>query len=63
VELKKIYVLDMEIVKKASFGNLDRLSLPKFPAIASGGTAECQGCEVSPDQQQDANRAKQYPER
>jgi hypothetical protein len=32
-ELKSLYAFNVEIVKKTSFGPLQRVSLPKFPAI------------------------------
>ncbi len=46
----------MEIVKKTSFGLLERMSLPKFPAIEIDGTMVFQGCDVSQDQLDQAIR-------
>ncbi len=46
-------------MKKTNFGLLDRMSLPKFPAIEIDGTVVFQGCDVSRDQLEDAIRGKQ----
>ncbi len=46
-------------MKKTSFGLLERMSLPKFPAIELDGTVVFQGCEVSRDQLEEAIRVKQ----
>ena len=49
----------MEIVKKTSFGLLERVSLPKFPAIEIDGSVVFQGSDVSRDQLEEAIRGKQ----
>ena len=49
----------MEILKKTSFGLLERVSLPKFPAIEIDGTIVFQGCDVSEDQLEEAIKAAQ----
>jgi len=60
--LKKTYAFEVEIVKKTGFGLLDRMSLPKFPAIEIDGTVVFQGCDVSRDQLEEAIRTRQRPE-
>ncbi len=55
-ELKKIHAFEVEIVKKTSFGLLERLALPKFPAIEIDGTVAFQGCDVSQEQLDQAIR-------
>jgi hypothetical protein len=52
----------VEIVKKTSFGLLERMSLPKFPAIEIDGSVVYQGCDVTRDQLEEAIRARQHPE-
>jgi len=49
-ELKKKYGYDVEIVKKTSFGLLQRASLPKFPAIEIDGKMVFEGCDITPEQ-------------
>ena len=49
-ELKKKYAFDIEVVKKTSFGLLQRASLPKFPAIEINGQLVFQGCDITPEQ-------------
>ena len=49
----------MEIVKKTSFGLLERVSLPKFPAIAIDDAIVFQGCDVSREQLEEAIKAAQ----
>ena len=49
----------MEIVKKTSFGLLERVSLPKFPAVEIDGSVVFQGNDVSRDQLEEAIRGKQ----
>ena len=46
----------MEVVKKTSFGLLERMSLPKFPAIEIDGSVVFQGCDVSRGQLEEAIR-------
>jgi hypothetical protein len=60
--LKKTYAFEVEIVKKTSFGLLDRMSLPKFPAIEIDGKVVFQGCDVSRDQLEELIRAGQRQE-
>ncbi len=48
--MKKIYDFKVEILKKTSFGLLERVSLPKFPAIEINGKVVFQGCDVSQEQ-------------
>ncbi len=40
----------MEILKKTAFGLMERVSLPKFPAIEIDGKVVFQGCDVSQEQ-------------
>ena len=49
-ELKSKYAFDVEIVKKTSFGLLQRVSLPKFPAIEIDGKVVFEGCDITPEQ-------------
>jgi hypothetical protein len=49
-ELKSLYAFDDEIVKKTSFGLLQRMSLPKFPAIEIDGTVVFEGCDITREQ-------------
>jgi hypothetical protein len=49
-ELKSLYAFDVEIVKKTSFGPLQRVSLPKFPAIEIDGTVVFEGCDITREQ-------------
>ena len=57
--MKKAYAFEVEIVKKTSFGLLERMSLPKFPAIEIDGAVLFQGCDVSRDQLEEAIEARQ----
>jgi hypothetical protein len=61
--LKKRYAFEVEILKKTSFGLLDRMSMPKFPAIEIDGKVVFQGCDVSHDQLEEAikNEQRQGP--
>jgi hypothetical protein len=59
--LKKAYAFEVEIVKKTNFRLLERMSLPKFPAIEIDGTVVLQGCDVSRDQLEEAISARQGP--
>ena len=43
-------------MKKTSFGLLERMSLPKFPAIEINGKVMFQGCDVSQEQLEAAIR-------
>ena len=58
-ELKKAYAFEVEIVKKTSLGLLERMSLPKFPAVEIDGTVVFEGCDVSRDQLAEAIKARQ----
>jgi len=49
-ELKGLYSFDVEIVKKTSFGMLQRVSLPKFPAIEINGKVVFEGCDITREQ-------------
>jgi hypothetical protein len=49
----------VEIVKKSSIGLLERMSMPKFPAIEIEGQVLFQGCDVSQDQLEEAIRKEQ----
>jgi hypothetical protein len=49
-ELKSLYAFDVEIVKKTSIGPLQRVSLPKFPAIEIDGTVVFEGCDITREQ-------------
>jgi len=49
-ELKKKYGFDVEIVKKTSFGLMQRMSLPKFPAVEIDGKVVFEGCDVTQEQ-------------
>jgi hypothetical protein len=49
-ELKKKHGFDVEIVKKSSFGLLQKMSLPKFPAIEIDGKVVFEGCDITPEQ-------------
>jgi hypothetical protein len=53
----------VEIVKKSSFGLLERMSMPKFPAIEIEGKIVFQGCDVSQDQLEEAIRKQQRTQR
>ncbi|HSB32937.1 MAG TPA: hypothetical protein VLG39_00625 [Nitrospirota bacterium] len=50
-------------MKKTSFGLLEKMSLPKFPAVEIDGSVVFQGCDVSRDQLEEAIRAGQRPVR
>jgi hypothetical protein len=45
-ELKKKFAFDVEIVKKTSFGLMQRMSLPKFPAVEIDGTVVFEGRDI-----------------
>ena len=49
-ELKKKHGFDVEIVKKTSFGLMQRMSLPKFPAIEIDGKVVFEGCDITEEQ-------------
>lgn len=49
-ELKKQHGFDVEIIKKTSFGLMQRMSLPKFPAIEIDGKIVFEGCDITPEQ-------------
>lgn len=49
-ELGKKYVFTVEIVKKTSFGIMQRMSLPKFPAIEIDGAVVFEGCDITADE-------------
>ena len=59
-ELKKKYAFDIEVVKKTSFGLLQRVSLPKFPAIEIDGTVVFEGCDITAEQLEAAIRKRQF---
>lgn len=50
MELKKKYAFDVEIVKKTSFGLLQRVSLPKFPSLEIDGQVVFSGCDITIEQ-------------
>lgn len=56
--MKKTYAFEVEIVKNTGFGLLERLSLPKFPAVEIDGTMVFSGCDVSQGQFEEAIRAR-----
>jgi hypothetical protein len=49
----------VEIVKKSSFGLVERMGMPKFPAIAIDGAVVFEGCEVSQGQLEEAIRTRE----
>lgn len=49
-ELKGLYAFDVEVVKKTSFGLLQRVSLPRFPAIEIDGQIVFEGCDITREQ-------------
>ena len=49
-ELKSLYTFDVEIVKKTSFGLLQRASMPKFPSIEIDGQVVFSGCDITKEQ-------------
>ncbi len=49
-ELKKKYGFDVEVVRKTSFGLMQRLSLPKFPAVEIDGKVVFEGCDITQEQ-------------
>lgn len=53
-ELKKKHGFDVEIVKKSSFGLMQRMSLPKFPAIEIDGQMVYEGCDITQEQLEEA---------
>jgi hypothetical protein len=58
-ELKKKYAFDVEIVKKSSFGLMQRMSLPKFPAIEIDGTVVFEGRDITAEELEAAIRQRQ----
>ncbi len=58
-ELKKKYAFDVEIVKKTSFGLLQRMSLPKFPAVDIDGMVVFEGRDISAEELEAAVRQRQ----
>ena len=58
-ELKKKYVFDVEIVKKTSFGLLQRASLPEFPSIEIDGQVVFSGCNITTEQLEEAVKQRQ----
>lgn len=46
-ELKSLYAFDVEIVKKTSFGLMQRMKLPTFPAIEIDGQVVFEGCDIT----------------
>ena len=58
-ELKGTYSFDVEIVKKTSFGLMQRISLPKFPAIEIDGQVVLEGCDIMREQLEAAIRERQ----
>ena len=53
-ELKKTHGFGVEIVKKSSFGLLQRVSLPKFPAIEIDGKVVFEGRDITVEELEDA---------
>jgi len=58
-ELKGAYAFDVEIVKKTSFGLMQRMSLPKFPSIEIDGQVVFEGCDITREQLEAAIRERQ----
>jgi hypothetical protein len=58
-ELKKKYAFNVEIVKKTSFGLMQRMSLPKFPAIEIDGQVVFEGCDITNEQLEAAIKQRQ----
>ena len=58
-ELRQKYAFDVEIVKKTSFGLMQRISLPKFPAIEIDGTVVFEGCDITSEQLEAAIKQRQ----
>jgi hypothetical protein len=58
-ELKKKHAFDVEIVKKSSFGLMQRMSLPKFPAIEIDGTVVFEGRDIAAEELEAAIRQRQ----
>jgi hypothetical protein len=58
-ELKSKYVFDVEIVKKTSFGLLQRVSLPKFPAVEIDGRIMSEGRDITREELEAAIRQRQ----
>jgi hypothetical protein len=58
-ELKKKYAFDVDIVKKSSFGLMQRMSLPKFPAIEIDGTVVFEGRDITAEELEAAIRQRQ----
>jgi hypothetical protein len=49
-ELGTKYAFDVEIVKKTSFGLMQRMGLPKFPAIEIDGTVVFEGRDITAEE-------------
>ena len=49
-ELKNKFAFDVEIVKKTSFGLMQRMALPKFPAIEIDGTVVFEGRDITAEE-------------
>ena len=58
-ELRQKYAFVVEIVKKTSFGLMQRISLPKFPAIEIDGTVVFEGCDITSEQLEAAIKQRQ----
>lgn len=57
-ELKKKYTFEVEIVKKSSFGLMERMKLPKFPAVEIDGTVVFEGRDITEEQLEEAIKAR-----
>lgn len=57
-ELKKKHAFDVEIVKKTSFGLMQRMSLPKFPAIEIDGRVVFEGRDITAEELEAAIRQR-----
>jgi hypothetical protein len=53
----------VEVLKKTSFGLLDRMSMPAFPAIEIDGKIVFQGCDVSQSQLEEAIKDRKQAQR
>lgn len=49
-ELKNRHAFDVEIIKKSSVGLLQRMSLPKFPAVEIDGAVVFEGRDITADE-------------
>ena len=58
-ELKKRYGFDVEIVKKTSFGLMQRMSMPKFPSVEIDGKIIFEGCDITEEQLEAAIKQRQ----